>query len=291
MPRPNCGLSTRSLAELALVVSRVSRYLIDESVIPSTASLRLYWQSNRSLQRHWMIELDEWSALKTFDIERLGQLAARVFTCEMLVRTWSTILAGLDRRTGGDDLTRLARSAVSGLQQIRNGVLSRLLQIPGEASDRMLELDRLRRRCDRWTDLLLGPIAVECGCFEFAFDPERARDFGEEGLIADPASGPHPIEHLVSAGLRLTFIQHLSAESIDELEFVVLTQSILSNIPQQAFHRDGSLRTLLEQRIAASRRRLESRATLEFKSTDDEPAGPSTSTRRNDVSPRKRIDD
>ena len=193
----------------------------------------------------------------------LERLAPRVFACEMVVRTWGTILARLDLRREKDDLIRLSRNAVNGLLQIRNGILSRLLMVPDSSSGRLTEIDRLRRRCDRWTDLLLGPIATGCGCFEFAFDEERARDFGEEGRIADPGTGPHVVEHLVSAGLRLAFIQHLPIEEVDVPEFDCLARSILSNIPHQAFHRDGSLRTLLEQRIAASRMRPESKPTLD----------------------------
>lgn len=291
MSSGNCGLSTRSLAELALVISRVSRSVLDESVIPSVASIRSFWQSTRTLQQRWLMELDDWSASGTLDVEMLERLAPRVFTCEMVVRTWGTILVGLDHQRGHDDLIRLSRNAVNGLRQIRNGLLSRLLMIPETDSPRLQEIDRLRRRCDRWTDLLLGPIATSCGCFEFAFDEERARDFGEEGLTADPATGPHAVEHLVSAGLRLAFIQHLPTAEIDEPQFVSLAQSILSNIPPQAFHRDGSLRSLLEQRIAASRMRLES----EPARTDDghyHIAGEFTvGPRRKDVSARRRCND
>jgi hypothetical protein len=60
----------------------------------------------------------------------------------------------------------------------------------------------------------------------------------------------------------------LSAEFVDEPEFVGLTQSILSGIPSKAFHRDGSLRTLLEQRIMAGRLRLERRANVSISASE-----------------------
>jgi hypothetical protein len=103
-------------------------------------------------------------------------------------------------------------------------------------------------------------LAVRFDCFEFAFDRERARDFSEDGLNSDPATGLHVIEHMVSAGLRLSFIQHLPSDPLDEPEYVTLVQSILSNIPQNSLHRDGSMRSLLERRIAISRHRHECRA-------------------------------
>ncbi len=248
------GLSGKSLAELALVVSQVAPSMLDDISAPASESLRGFWQSNRLLQRQWMNELDDETNARPQDIELFEQLAPRLFTSEILVRTFSTLLASLDTRLGTDDLTRVARNVVGGLLQIRLTVLSRLLAVPEIDRDRVLKIDRLRRRCDRWTDLLVGTIAIRSNCFEFAFDPDRARDFGEEAMFADTEVRSRPFEHLVSAGLRVTFLQHLSNEAFDEPEFLILTQSILSSIPRHALHRDGSLRTSLERRIYTSYR-------------------------------------
>ena len=266
MPSGNHGLSARSLAELALIVSRLARSVIDDSIVPSVGSLQSFWQNSRTLQQRWAKSLHGWTSADSPDVEFLENLAPRVFACEMLVRTWGTALVALDRRCGTDDLTYVARSAVVGLQQIRHGILSRLLGLPESMNDRVMQVDRLRRRCDRWTDLLIGPIAFKSDCFEFAFDTERSRDFGEEGSIADPATGPHPIEHLVSAGLRLTFLKHLSPANLEEPEFAGLTQSVLSSLPECAFHRDGSLRSSLEKRVEVSHRQIEHRPDFQLAS-------------------------
>ena len=246
------GLSAKSLAELALVVSQVARGVLEENIAPTSESLRGFWQSSRMLQKRWMNDLDAAANENTRDIEFFEQLAPRVFTSEILVRTFSTLLASLDQRLGTDDLTRVARNVVSGLLQIRLMVLSRLLAVPEIHHHRVLKIDRLRRRCDRWTDLLVSTIGIRGNCFEFAFDPDRARDFGEEAMFTETEFRSRPFEHLVSAGLRGSFLQHLSNQNFDEPEFLILAQSILSNIPGQLLRRDGSFRTALEQRIYAS---------------------------------------
>ena len=48
------GLTIRSVAELALVVSRAGDQLLDEGTIPTTAALRAFWQSSRRLQQRWL---------------------------------------------------------------------------------------------------------------------------------------------------------------------------------------------------------------------------------------------
>jgi len=196
------------------------------------------------------------------EIDLLAEITPRVLTTEMLVRVWSTAITGFDKQHGRDDLVRIARNAVNSLVRIRNGVLARLVAIPEIESSRVAELDRLRRRCERWTDVLVGCMAVRSGCYEFAFNASRSRDFSEESLTMNPATGPNVAEHFVSAGLQLNFLRHLTVEPIEEPELVELVQSILSNFPANSFHRDGTFRTSLEQRIAASRTRLERRETI-----------------------------
>ena len=248
------GLSAKSLAELALVVSQAAPGILKETGAPSSESIREFWRSNRLLQKRWMNELDAGTNARSQEIELFERLAPRVFTSEILIRTFGSLLAAFDRRLGTDDLTRVARNVVSGLLQIRMTVLSQLLAVPENYRDRVLKIDRLRRRCDRWNDLLVGTIGIKDECFDFAFDPDRARDFGEESMFAETEFGSRPFEHLVSAGLRGTFLQHLSNQNFDEPEFLILTKSILSCIPRQALHRDGSFRTSLERRIYSSGR-------------------------------------
>ena len=260
MPAQNRGLSPRSLAELALVLSRVAGSVVTEAAVPSGDSLRKFWQNCRTLERNWSNQLERWSAAGNSDVEVLARMAPSLFTAEMVARTFATILAELDHAHGTDDMVRVARSAVSGLMRVRNGLLSRLLLIPEAEFEAVLSLERLRRRCDRWTDLLLGAIVCQNTTFEFAFDAERARDFRDDHQNADQPHASTAVDNLISAGMLLTFLQHLPDTPIEEPELLLLMQAILSAIPKTTFHRDGSFRSALEERIAASRMRMEQRA-------------------------------
>ena len=245
------GLSVKSLAEVALLVSRVGRCVIADGQEPSSNSLREFWQQTRALQQYWTLQLDAWSAKTDPDLGQLAEVGAQLFISELLTRVWSTVLLGVDRQTGRDDLSRVARNAVSGLLQVRHGVMSRLLQQPDSSASKVAEIERLRRRSDRWTDLLIGNLAGSRDLFEFAFDVERAKDFATESIEYDPATGPHPVEHLVAAGLRMAFLGQLPGTPLTEPAFQQLVQSILGALPQAAFHQDGSLRSVLERRVSS----------------------------------------
>ena len=245
------GLSVKSLVEVALLASRVGRCAIEDRCEPSPNSLRDFWQQTRELQKHWTAQLDAWSAEADLELSQLTELSTQLFASELLSRVWSTVLLGIDQQTGRDDLSRVARNAVSGLLQVRHGVMSRLLQQPESLSKHVAEIERVRRRCDRWTDLLIGNLAGSRDLFEFAFEVERARDFATESMEYDPSTGPHPVEHLVAAGLRMAFIGQLPDTPLAEPAYLRLVQSILGALPQEAFHRDGSLRSVLERRVSS----------------------------------------
>lgn len=237
MPKVEPGLTVKSLAEVAWLVSRVGRQMIESQSEPSPQALRDFWQNTRQLQRSWDRVLNDAEGAK--QPGQLEELAAQLFTSELLARVWATVLAGIDQRTGRNDLTRIANNAVSGLMQIRNRLLSQVLLRSGAYESCTADLDRLRRRCDRWTDLLIGNLSGREELFQFAFDVDRARDFAAEATESD-LNAP-PVELLIAAGLRLSFLGQLPDAALDSPAFAGMLQSILGSIPEQAFQNDGSL--------------------------------------------------
>ena len=272
------GLSVKSLAEVALIVSRVGRCVIADGQEPSPNSLREFWQQSRALQQHWTSRLDAWSAEVDPELSQLAELGTQLFISELLTRVWSTVLLGVDRQTGRDDLSRVARNAVSSLLQVRHGVMSRLLQQPASSTEQVAAIERVRRRSDRWTDLLIGNLAGSYDLFEFAFDVERARDFATESIEYDPATGPHPVEHLIAAGLRMAFLGQLPGTPLTEPAFQQLVQSVLGALPQAAFHQDGSLRSILERRVSSRTLRDEPLPASLFDELGSHPTAPTGDT-------------
>jgi hypothetical protein len=213
--------------------------MIESEAEPAATTLREFWQSTRQLQRSWDSTLE--GGLNTpEDLTRFEQVLARLLTTELLARVWATVLGSIDQRTGKNDLTRIATNAVSGLLQFRHRILSRLVSDAAVASNWAADQDRLRRRCDRWTDLLIGNLCGHDEFFQFAINPERARDFAEEAREGDSSS--RPVGLLVAAGLRLSFLGLLPEVSLDSPAFEELIQSILGAIPELAFQRDGLMR-------------------------------------------------
>ena len=197
--------------------------------------------------------LDQFPQTQALRLQRLEQLAPHVFVCEMLVRLWGTLLAARDYRRGTDDLTVLSRNVVGGFLQVRHRLMSELTCFSESEFQRVSTLDKLRCKCDRWTDTLIGKLAVEQVCFEFSFDPERALDFAEKSFEETPFSA-HAVGHLFAEGLRMNFLQLLPAEQINEPEIANLMQSILSNVTSTSFRSDTAL---LQLRLTAVQHRFD----------------------------------
>lgn len=238
MPTVQPGLNVKSLAEVAWLVARLAPGMIQTHSTPPSTALREFWQSNRALQQHWDEFLDVQGST-IIEQTRFEEVATQLFTTEMLARVWATLLGRLDEETGGNDLTRIAANSVSGLLQIRNRLVSCLL-LPEVPPAWGAEMDRLRRRCDRWTDLLIGKVCGGGDYFQFAMNPDRARDFAEEARAGDPCAPS--VELLVAAGVRLSFLGQLPEIGFDSPAFERLIQSILRCLPEVMFDQNGTLR-------------------------------------------------
>jgi hypothetical protein len=79
-----------------------------------------------------------------------------------------------------------------------------------------VKLNHLRRKVERWTDMLLAHLAPVIDAGEFAFEKERAKDFAED--LDYPSAHPKESAHaerrftcqIVLVSLRASFAQGLA---------------------------------------------------------------------------------
>jgi hypothetical protein len=124
---------------------------------------------------------------------------------------WAAAAAANDQMAGQSELGPVAQSVLFGHQEARHRVLS--LIAAGRQRERCREgtplsagrLDQLRRVCERWTDLLLAPLAKRCEIERFAHDPSRVADFANDRI--DEPGSPHGLRarQILGASLRATF--------------------------------------------------------------------------------------
>ncbi len=150
----------------------------------------------------------------------------------MLTRVWAAASIAADERSESSELAPVAQSILFGHQEARKNVLNliaaNLKEEPGRQHQQAQRLDRVRRVSERWTDLLLAPLAEFCDLQAVAHDPARVRDFAEDRLDERDLPTAGRARALLSASLRAAFRQIMawpsrSADLNSQIAAAVLT--------------------------------------------------------------------
>jgi hypothetical protein len=243
----------REIVELAALVAQHGPLLIAGPARLPKAALDDYWIASKA-------RLDCWSrALKRHATGMpvvaaeppppLAALVEEILTAEVLTRVWTGVLCGCDTARQALDATPIARSVLVGHAEARLRALNLLLHVRGIALDQAVSLNRLRRRAERWSDLLVGRISATSDVSEFAHDRQRAREFASDLRSSGEGPGAGQAWPLVLASLRAAF-QQLSPHDAPHARLNSrIASSILACFPSEVFDSVGALRSLWMLRL------------------------------------------
>ncbi len=248
-------MHARELIELAAIVAAHGPTLVRGVERLSERGLEEYWAASK-------IRLDRWAfAMRAFNDQsgnvnyyraqwpHIRSTLEEVLSGETLTRVWAAVLCAHDRFHNLAESAPIARSVMLGHQEARNRTLTFLLRSFGYNAEAAVQLNTLRRRVERWTDLLIGYIAGEHDIEEFAFEPSRARDFAEELHFQSGHSGGRHAWPLVLVSLRAAFKQGLSPRSPNEDLNSRIACSVLSCFQSELFDSTGMFRSLWQVRM------------------------------------------
>jgi hypothetical protein len=200
------------LIDLAALVSIHAPALVRLSKNLPDSELERYWTASKCRQDRWQLALLELKESRQQLIGATGGLhrfALGVFeeilTGEILARVWCGVLAAFDARRGVDHAEPVARSVLVGHLEVRCRTLSLLSTAREIPLGGLAELNRQRRLCERWTDLLLAEFAHQTDLSALAHEPERLREFAVD--VPREAGGGYSRmrQALVQTSLRSTF--------------------------------------------------------------------------------------
>lgn len=152
--------------------------------------------------------LDRWSrALRMFEKDvnqensghdpwpAIEVVVQEILVSEMLTRVWSAIMVCHDEEQQSDELSAIAYSTFLSQVEARNRAL-RLIVVSQTSDPEWFEkMNKLRRKVERWTDMLLGHLPNSKVAMEFGFEPNRVKDFSNERRSTSDAElrQKHPI--------------------------------------------------------------------------------------------------
>ncbi|HET6879062.1 MAG TPA: hypothetical protein VFI31_02835 [Pirellulales bacterium] len=187
------------LIELAAIAAARAPALIHSNATFAPEYVAQYWSASKCRQQRWSQAIKKFSSDTNFDeaaatekdTRRAGPavdartLLYEILLSEVLTRVWTATVVLHDRQRKTDDAAPIVRSVYLGHLETRRRALSLLVHGPQVARDDATELNRWRRRSERWTDMLLGHLLgshllVHDDVSEFAFDAGLAREFARD---------------------------------------------------------------------------------------------------------------
>jgi hypothetical protein len=211
-----------NLVELAALISAETPGLLRTEGRFSAAGIDAYWTASKCRLDRWSRRLrlarDGDGAGSNSSI--LGEKSCwatctEILTSEILTRVWTAAAAAADRAVQISELWPVSHSILFGHQEARRRVLN-LIAAGHERDERSAgQLDQLRRVCERWTDLLLAPLAELCDLEPVAHNPSRAADFARDRLDERKSGVVSKAREILNASLKSTFRRSSAAPSLN----------------------------------------------------------------------------
>jgi hypothetical protein len=179
-----------------------------------------------------------WSALYPLNHDPCSPVIEEILVSELLTRTLAGILCAHGKHHGDKAACLFASTLFLEHQAARRLALLEMVRMADAQNPLVRKLDKLRRSAERWTDILLGPLASRFVQGDLPFDLARSRDFGEAILpyLTSPAGGG-----LYAAGLRSAFPETLIGVPSHAGLHREMAAAVLGLLPSELFERDGGL--------------------------------------------------
>ncbi len=232
-------MNLRQTAEVAALAAIRADEIIGRPEPVSTESLHGYWKSSRVRLRCWFAGLRSTPASSEGDgtlsphhlRERVG-LARSILAAELLTRVWSTILVARDAARSENSAGEMVRNVFLGQQEARREVIQMLSDENRLPTPEAASVEQLRRRVERWTDLLLGPLVLKYDVTEFVFDEGCARGSVRstaEQIFGKPAGA---VDRLTLIGLSQAIPRDPSDDHVGSALDSAVAQTVLSALPR-----------------------------------------------------------
>jgi hypothetical protein len=244
------------LIELSALIAVNGRTFVQGRGRLSESSISQYWSVSRS-------RFDRWAqALKSDGVRlRSGQegrsaiwrhvrpVLEEILTGEILTRIWTAAACQHDRQRGSSYVSPVVRSVFLGHLEARNRALNFMFHAQEYDRDAVLDINRVRNRSERWTDLLLAYLASLGDVADVAFDHKRVLDFAEDALDHFPQSHAGQSWQLLRASLQNSFGLCLAESAPNgDLNAQIVT-SVLASFRPEVFDAADDLGSLWMERL------------------------------------------
>ncbi len=260
--KANDDMHARQMAEVAGWLSACSE-LVSRGIVPVEADRGMrYWTASKCRLQCWQAALkvfeddladpcemhDPWHAIEV--------VIQEILVSDLLTRVWTAILVQHDQQTGHQELQSIGYSVFIGHLELRSRAMRLMLHHRAAEQQAYDRLDQVRRRMERWTDLLLSRIANLEIAAQFGFEEHRVRDFAADRPLEDHTRR-RQMETLLQASLAAALNRDLSSCPANPDLNAEIIAGILECFPEDRFDSVGLPKGLLHWQLEQSQRDVE----------------------------------
>ncbi|UUO05872.1 hypothetical protein M4951_21200 [Blastopirellula sp. J2-11] len=251
-------MHARDQVQLAALLATHAPFQIRTMNQISPKGLEQYWTHSKSRLDRWgRLLKDHSESIKEAPTAQLPghwdtirPILEEILISDVLTRVWTALCIAFDRIHRGESSEATVRSVFIGHLEARNRALNLMVYGRGLDADLAVKLNRLRRRTERWTDMLLGYVSVATDVKNMGFDNERVQEFSRD-IREQARDGSH------SAGWPLLLSSALDAFRSSTIDAPAhphlnqrITAAIMSCFGPELFDSTGVIRPLWELRIS-----------------------------------------
>ncbi|PQO41389.1 hypothetical protein [Blastopirellula marina] len=251
-------MHSRDQVQLAALLATHAPVQIRAMKQISSKGLEQYWINSKARLDRWGRLLKEHSeVIKEAGAHRLNghwdairPVLEEILISDVLTRVWTSLCIAFDRIHQSESAEATVRSVFIGHLEARNRALNLMVYGRGLDADLAVKLNRLRRRTERWTDMLLGYVAIATDVKNMGFDNDRVQEFTRD-IREQARDGSH------SAGWPLLLSSALDAFRTSTIDVPAhphlnqqITSAIMACFGPELFDSTGVIRPLWELRIS-----------------------------------------
>lgn len=242
-------MHVRELVVLAgLVAQHAPTLFLNEASEPLGAAGRS-WVAMRCRLDRWLLEMKRFQrhtesasrSQRTLQWESLRPVLEEIFVSEVLTRVWTAFCIVRDKTRNQQELEPSALSSQTGHLEARKRALQFVVQARGANTRQAVELNKIRRRAERWSDMLCASLIVEHDLYNLAFNKKRVRDFAID--FQKPNHTSSPMWQLVSVSISGAFQSGLAEHSPSEDWNHKIAAAILECFGSDNFNSFGKLKS------------------------------------------------
>lgn len=179
-------------------------------------------------------------------------LLEEILVSEMLTRVYAAVGAGLDVGCEKSEIAPVVHSVYLSQIEARNRVLHLMVYGRGNSIHEAVQLNRLRGEVERWTDALIGRMAMEqTAPLKYAVSHSRAIAHAEDARENPQGPARDTIDWLISATMRDSLSRCINKQASLPQANREVAEAVMLCLRPDLFDSVGMLKSLWLHRLEA----------------------------------------